>query len=103
MKICSREVFEANLSILFHKMVHSTFICLLSSVGSQFRNPGLFEVTQATKAEDSTEQSLATANRALEVTVGSDLEGTAEVRVAIVTSGEEIETATLKGRDSVSV
>ncbi|XP_068683703.1 mediator of RNA polymerase II transcription subunit 17-like [Montipora foliosa] len=67
------------------------------SVGSQFRNPGLFEVTQATKAEDSTEQSLATANRALEVTVGSDLEGTAEVRVAIVTSGEEIETATLKG------
>jgi len=65
-------------------------------VGSQFRNPGLFEVSKATKAEDKAGQSTAD-NRALEVSVGSDLEGTAEIRVAIVTSGEQLETVTLRG------
>ena len=74
------------------------FFC---TAGSQFRNPGLFEVTQATKAEDSAEQSMAL-SRALEVTVGSDLEGKAELRVAIVTSGEQIETATVRGKYSNS-
>ena len=75
-----------------------SFFC---TVGSQFRNPGLFEVTQATKAEDSGEQSTAL-SRALEVAVGSDLEGKAEIRVAIVTSGEQIETATVRGKNSNS-
>ena len=70
-------------------------------MGSQFRNPGLFEVAKATKAEDKAEQSTAD-NRALEVSVGSDLEGTAEIRVAIVTSGEQLETATLRGEYSKS-
>ena len=68
-------------------------------MGSQFRNPGLFEVTQATKAEDSAEQSTAD-SRALQVTVGSDLEGMAQVRVAIVTSGEQLETASVRGESS---
>jgi len=70
-------------------------------VGSQFRNPGLFEVAKATKAEEKAEQSTAD-NRALEVTVGSDLEGMAEIRVAIVTSGEQLETATVRGEYSNS-
>ena len=34
--------------------------------------------------------------------VGSDLEGKAEIRVAIVTSGEQIETATVRGKNSNS-
>lgn len=66
------------------------------SVGSQFRNPGLFEVTQTTTTEDNAERSTVD-NRALEVTVGSDLEGKAEVRLVIVASGEQIETATVRG------
>ena len=70
-------------------------------MGSQFRNPGLFEVSKATKAEDKAGQSTAD-NRALEVSVGSDLEGTAEIRVAIVTSGEQLETVTLRGEYSKS-
>lgn len=36
------------------------------------------------------------------MTVGSDLEGKAEIRVAIVTSGEQIETATVRGKNSNS-
>ncbi|CAH3112044.1 unnamed protein product, partial [Porites lobata] len=66
------------------------------SVGSQFRNPGLFEVTKATNPEDTVEQR-STDNRALDVTVGSDLEGTAQVRVAIVTSGKQLEIASIRG------
>ncbi|CAH3016147.1 unnamed protein product, partial [Porites evermanni] len=66
------------------------------SVGSQFRNPGLFEVTKATNPEDTVEQR-STDNRALDVTVGSDLEGTAQVRVAIVTSGKQLEMAFIRG------
>ncbi|KAL9954998.1 hypothetical protein ACROYT_G042591 [Oculina patagonica] len=66
------------------------------SAGSQFRNPGLFEVTKATRAEERSEESTSD-NRALEVAVGSDLEGTAEIRVAIMQSGEELEIATIRG------
>lgn len=66
------------------------------SAGSQFRNPGLFEVNKATIAEDKTEQSTPD-NRALEVTVGSDLEGTAEIRVAIVESGKDLQIASVRG------
>lgn len=69
----------------------------LSPAGSQFRNPGLFEVTKAARAEDRAEQSTED-NRALEVAVGSDLEGTAEIRVAIVQSGKELEIATVRGK-----
>ena len=68
-----------------------------SPAGSQFRNPGLFEVTKAARAEDRAEQSTED-NRALEVAVGSDLEGTAEIRVAIVQSGKELEIATVRGK-----
>lgn len=68
-------------------------------MGSQFRNPGLFEVTKATNPEDTVEQR-STDNRALDVTVGSDLEGTAQVRVAIVTSGKQLEIASIRGRNS---
>lgn len=64
--------------------------------GSQFRNPGLFEVNKATIAEDKTEQSTPD-NRALEVAVGSDLEGTAEIRVAIVESGKDLQIASVRG------
>ena len=67
-------------------------------MGSQFRNPGLFEVTKATNPEDNVEQR-STDNRALDVTVGSDLEGTAQVRVAIVTSGKQLEMASIRGRN----
>lgn len=67
------------------------------SVGSQFRNPGLFEVTQATKDQDDAEKSTSLEIRPLEVTVGSDLEGTAEIRVAIVAAKGRIDTATLRG------
>ena len=70
----------------------------LSPAGSQFRNPGLFEVTKAARAEDRAEQSTED-NRALEVAVGSDLEGTAEIRVAIIVqSGKELEIATVRGK-----
>ena len=34
------------------------------------------------------------------MTVGSDLEGTAQVRVAIVTSGKQLEIASIRGRNS---
>ena len=68
-------------------------------MGSQFRNPGLFEVTKATNPEDTVEQR-STDNRALDVTVGSDLVGTAQVRVAIVTSGKQLEMASIRGRNS---
>ena len=33
------------------------------------------------------------------MTVGSDLEGTAQVRVAIVTSGKQLEMASIRGRN----
>ena len=80
--------------------LHVHYNAFVFTVGSQFRNPGLFEVTKATNSEDKIEQS-STNNRALEVTVGSDLEGTAEVRVAIVTSGEQLETASVRGKNLV--
>ncbi|KAK2568694.1 Mediator of RNA polymerase II transcription subunit 17 [Acropora cervicornis] len=67
------------------------------SVGSQFRNPGLFEVTQATKDQDDAEKPSSLERRSLEVTVGSDLEGRGEIRVAIVTAKGQIDTATLRG------
>ncbi|KAJ7365370.1 Mediator of RNA polymerase II transcription subunit 17 [Desmophyllum pertusum] len=67
------------------------------SAGSQFRNPGLFEVTKATRDEERAAEQSTSDNRALEVTVGSDLEGTAEIRVAIVQSGEDLEIATVRG------
>lgn len=79
-------------------MLKALYMSSLSSAGSQFRNPGLFEVTKAARAEEKTEHSTED-NRALEVAVGSDLEGTAEIRVAIVQSGKELEIATVKGKN----
>ena len=80
--------------------LHVHYSVFVFTVGSQFRNPGLFEVTKATNSEDKIEQ-FSTNNRALEVTVGSDLEGTADVRVAIVMSGEQLETASVRGKNLV--
>ena len=36
------------------------------------------------------------------MSVGSDLEGTAEIRVAIMQSGEQLEIATVRGKNSNS-
>ena len=66
------------------------------AAGSQFRNPGLFEVTKATKAEDGTEPSTSE-DGAMEVNIASDLEGAAQISVAIVESGEQVELATASG------
>lgn len=61
--------------------------CFLFVAGSQFWNPGLFEVTKATRTDEDECQSPTTNDSSsLEVKVGSDLEGTASVTVSICES-----------------
>lgn len=60
-------------------------------------------MTKATRDEERAAEQSTSDNRALEVTVGSDLEGTAEIRVAIVQSGEDLEIATVRGKNSMLI
>lgn len=56
--------------------------------GSQFWNPGLFEVTKSTIPDDDSKPSSSTSDcSSLEVKVGSDLEGIAAVTVSICETG----------------
>ncbi|EDO32058.1 predicted protein [Nematostella vectensis] len=61
------------------------------SAGSQFWNPGLFEVTKPTGVDNTHGNTPApSVSGALEVKVSSDLEGVAEVNVQIVESGTDV-------------
>ena len=67
------------------------------SAGSQFWNPGLFEVSKANQAEEEESPSNCLNDSSLlEVKVGSDLEGVASVIVSICETGASQET--VKGK-----
>ncbi|KAK3740068.1 hypothetical protein QZH41_011402, partial [Actinostola sp. cb2023] len=69
------------------------------SAGSQFWNPGLFEVSKANQAEEEESPSNCLNDSSLlEVKVGSDLEGVASVTVSICETGASQETVKVQPR-----
>lgn len=72
------------LKIVYKNLIFTLFLLLLVLAGSQFWNPGLFEVTKASQPDEEEGPSSQTDNSSLlEVKVGSDLEGVASVTVSI--------------------
>ena len=61
--------------------------------GSQFWNPGLFEVSKATSVDDTAESD--GTQEPLEVTVSSDLEGKAQLCVVIMEGEQQVDKTTL--------
>lgn len=91
MFVANPEYFYSQLAIL-----NIYFFFFADKAGSQFWNPGLFEVSKSTDSADTASTESTTVQDPLEVKISSDLEGKAKLSVTITDGDQQIHHLDLK-------